>query len=216
MGQIRKIDDVYYIEFHARGLLYSQPGGRNFEEAQRLLNQIEGKILAGESLTIARHIDLPDFFERFLSEAGVEHGPRTLIRFEGVIKHFSHFLTRDLPQIQQLSQITPAIIESYKGYLVKEQKVKIVNLTILLLRDALEYGIKLGFLNDNPALHVHLLAWPKAPDRKPTARHELVRNLLQKGIGLGKLSQLLKFPDIARALYFSNLIPIFREDVYDY
>ena len=69
MGQIRKINDVYYIEFYARGLLYSQIAGDNLEEAQKLLPQVEEKIAGGEALTIVRHIDLPDFFERFLVEA---------------------------------------------------------------------------------------------------------------------------------------------------
>ncbi len=214
MGQIRKINDVYYIEFYARGLLYSQLAGDDIEEAQKLLERVEKKIAGGEALTIARHIDLPDFFERFLAEARGQHGPKSTARFDSTIKHFSTFLAKDFPQVLQLAQLTPAIIESYKAYLTKTQKAKIVNLTILLVRDILEFGIKLGFINDNPSLHVRLLPWPKAMARKPTARYEIARQLLPKATGLGKLAQLLKLPDISRAMYYADLIPLSRQEAY--
>ena len=215
MGQIRKINEVYYIEFYARGLLYSQVAGNNLEKAQKLLQQVEEKIAGGEALTITRHIDLADFYERFLSEASTQHGLKTVKRFTTTIKHFNSFLSGNFPQIHQLAQLTPVIIESYKVHLVKTQKVKIVNLTILLIRDILEFGIKLGFLNDNPSLHVHLLPWPKAPERKPTSRYDIAKQLLPKGVGLGKCAQLLKLSDISRVIYYANLIPLGREDVYN-
>ena len=65
LGQIRKIKDVFYIEFYARGLLYSQIAGNDIIQAQKLLNQVEEKIARGEGLTVIRHIELPDFFDRF-------------------------------------------------------------------------------------------------------------------------------------------------------
>ena len=216
MGQIRKINGVYYIEFHARGLLYSQIGGNTEVEAQRLLRQVEEKIAGGEALTIARHIELPDFFDRFLADAAVQYpfSPRTVKRFAAAIKHFSAFLQENYPQARQLAQLTPAIIESYKAYLTKTQKIMIVNLTILLIRDILDFGIKLGFLNDNPSLHVRLLPWPEALKRKVTRRYEIAKRLLPQGVGLGKLVQLLKLPDISRAVYYAHLIPLSREDIY--
>ena len=62
MGKIRKIKDDYYIEFYARGLLYSQMAGQDYQEAQEKLNAIELVIAEGEALTLSRHIDLVDFF----------------------------------------------------------------------------------------------------------------------------------------------------------
>jgi len=215
MGQIRKINDVYYIEFYARGLLYSQVAGRKLEEAQRLLLQVEEKIAGGEALTITRHIDLADFYERFQTETRAQFAPKTVKRFAVTITHFSNFLENDFPQVRQLSQLTPAIMESYKVYLVKTQETKIVNLTILLIRDILEFGIKLGFLNDNPSLHVHLLPWPKILKRRPSARYSQAKQLILQGVGISKLAQLLNLPDINRVIYFANLIPLSREDVYN-
>jgi site-specific recombinase XerD len=191
MGQIRKINDVYYIEFHARGLLYSQVAGPHLEEAQKLLLQVEEKIAGGEALTVTRHIELPHFFERFLSEASVQYSAKSVKRYATVILHFSNFLKIYFPQARQLDQLTPALIESYKVYLVKTQKAKTVNLSILLIRDILEFGIKLGFLNDNPSLHIHLLPWPKSPTRKATPRYNKAKQLLLKGASLSKLAQLL-------------------------
>src|SRR5580698_1094330 len=118
MGQIRKINDVYYIEFYARGLLYSQVAGGNLEEAQKLLGQVEEKIAGGEALTITRHIELPDFYERFLSEASALYTPQSVKRFAATIVHFSNFLNGNFPQIHKLAELTPALIESYKVYLV--------------------------------------------------------------------------------------------------
>jgi len=215
LGQIRKINDVYYIEFYARGLLYSQPAGQTQEQAEVLLAQVEAKIAGGEALTITRHIELVDFFGRFLIEArNQSHSVKTLQRFSSTITHFNSFLQAEFPQVHQLAQLTPSVFESYKAYLAKTRKSKIVNLTILLLREILEYGIKLGFINDNPTLHLRLLPWPKSPKRKPTERHDKIKQLLSKGVGVGKLAQLLNFRDIARILYYSNLIPLSREDMY--
>jgi hypothetical protein len=214
MGQIRKINGLYYIEFHARGLLYSQVAGDDPKKARQLLDEVEAKIAGGEALTIVRHIDLADFYERFLAQAGDLYTPQSIRRFSSTIGHFNSFIKAELPQVCQLAQLTPAIIESYKAHLVKTQKPKAVNLTILLLRDILEFGIKLGFLNDNPSLHVRLSVWPDSPDRKKTARYELARHLLNTGVGLGKLAQLLKLRDIAQGVYFSGLIPLSREEAY--
>ena len=216
MGQIRKINGVYYIEFHARGLLYSQIAGKSAEEAQKLLRQVEEKIAGGEALTIARRIELPDFFDRFLTEITGQYSdrPRTAKRFKSTVEHFNLFLETDFPRVRQLDQLTPAILESYKAHLAKTQKIKTVNLTILLVRDVLDFGIKLGFLNDNPSLHVRLLPWPRTMKRRRTARYEFAGKLIAQGAGLNKLAQILKLPDISRAVYFADLIPLNREDVY--
>jgi len=38
---------------------------------------------------------------------------------------------------------------------------------------------------------------------------------LSKGVGLGKIAQLLKIADVSRIIYYANLIPLNREDVYN-
>jgi Phage integrase SAM-like domain len=215
MGQIRKINDVYYIEFYARGLLYSQAAGSDLQGARDLLQQVEAKIAGGEALTIARLIDLPDFFERFTDDASRLYSVKTVRRFSAVIERFNGFLKEHFSGIHRLDQIFPVVLESYKGYLARTQKPKTVNFNLLLMREVLESGIRLGFINDNPCLHVRLLPWPKRSPLKHTPRFDMAKRLLSQGVGLGKLTQLLKLPDIGRAFYFANLIPLNREDVYN-
>ncbi|MDE1920477.1 MAG: hypothetical protein KGJ09_01890 [Candidatus Omnitrophica bacterium] len=210
MGQIRKVNGVYYIEFHARGLLYSQMAGGDLEQAQRLLFQVEEKIAHGEALTIDRHIDLADFFGRFIDEIQKQQSSRTVGRFAAAIEHFSGFLKSDFPQVVRLAQISPGILESYKRCLAGALRPRVLNLTLLLIRDVLEFGITLGFINDNPCLHLRLLPWPPSRPPKETPRYVLARRLLSQGVGLARLAQLLKLTDIARCIYFADLIPLSR------
>jgi integrase len=61
-----------------------------------------------------------------------------------------------------VSQVTPRVIENYKTFGQERDPLnpKILNLTLLLLREILEYGIKTGYINDNPTLHIRLLDMP--------------------------------------------------------
>jgi integrase len=159
MGQIHKIGDEYYVEFMARGLKYQQKAGQDLAQAEELLRQIEEKIAKGELLTISREIDLTAFFAEFITYAQAQFHPHTVRRLSSTIRHFENFLKDHLPAVQKLSQVTPRVIEDYKTFGQKRDplNLKIVNLTLLLLREALEYGIKTGYINDNPTLHIRLM-----------------------------------------------------------
>ncbi len=214
MGEIRKIGDLFYIEFYARGLLYSQVAGTDYQQAKALLEATENKINAGEALTVVRTIDLPAFFQQFLIAIQSNHSPKTQERFQRLIEHFQAFLKSQYPQIILLSEITPAVIESYKGHLRQKQiKPKVIILSLLLMKDVLEFGIKLGFIHDNPTVHVKLLPM-KAREFKRTQRLEQVRDLMVKQVGLARISHLLQLTDIGRLMYFAPLIATRREDLY--
>ena len=214
MGAVRKIGDEYFIEFFARGLKYQQKIGPNQAKAQEALHQIEAQLARGEALTIVREIDLVGFWEQFLVYARDEFGSKTAKRFMDVIAHFKAFLNRRYPDVQQLSKITPSIFEAYKRDLVSSSRPRLVNFTILLFREMMEYGIKLGFINDNPTLHTRLLPWP-ARNFSKTRRYEFVHSLLAQGTSLGRICKVLPLSDIARIMYYGNLIPLSREDMYN-
>lgn len=214
MGTLRKIGNDYFIEFLARGLKYQQKIGPNQARAEEALKEIEAQIARGEALTIVREIDLVIFFEQFFAYSHEEFGPQTANRFRDVIIHFDAFLKRQYPHIHQLSKITPSVFEAYKMHLVSSTRPVLVNFTILLLREMMEYGITLGFINDNPTLHIRLLRWP-ARNYSVTKRYELVRNLFAKGASLSRICKLLPLSDIARMMYYRNLIPLSREDMYN-
>ncbi len=214
MGRVYKLGDVYYIEFTARGLLYSQIGGADLRSAEALLAQVEAKISSGEALTIERHIQWDDFADRFMKHFSLEFPPVTMRRFESVLKDFRQYLHIHYPQIAQLASVTPVVVEGYKVELMKQHTPKIVNLTILLLREIFEFGIKLGFLNDNPSLHVRLLPWPQRKTYRLSPRYHAVCALLTRGIFLGKAAKLLQLNDAARLMFYANLIPLSREEMY--
>jgi len=168
MGEIHKIGDEYYVEFTARGLKYQQKAGRDVKKAEELLRQIEEKIAKGELQTIVREIDLDVFFAEFIKWAPAQYHPVTVRRLSLAIAHFEKFLNERLPDVKKLSQITPRVIEEYKNAHVQQRSAgqefnpKIINLTLLLLREVLEHGIKTGYINDNPTLHIKLFEIPAA------------------------------------------------------
>src|SRR5205085_2038820 len=63
---------------------------------------------------------------------------------------------------------TPRVLEQYKIYLNTETKIpvrpvnrtKAINLSFFLLFEIFQYAIKLGYLNDNPTLHIRLFKIP--------------------------------------------------------
>jgi hypothetical protein len=213
MGEIKKIGDTYYIEFYARGLMYSQVAGSSEEGARRLLEEVEAKISQGESLTIVREIYLELFFEKFLGYAQGRFSAKSIERFKDLWKHWIKFIQSAYPQITNLSQITPAVFESYKTVLMKNTKPKLVNLTILLLREIMEYGIRIGFINDNPTLHISLLKLPTTPERTG-GRSQAAKEVFRRNLSLEKACAILKLKDVGQVMYWSNFIPLKREDVY--
>ena len=214
MGNILKVGETYYIEFYARGLMYSQIAGPDLKTAQQLLNDTESKIAKGEALTVERYIDLPVFFDRFRRQITEDHSPKTIDRFQQLINHFSCFVKDHFVGIGRLSEVTPRVCEAYKDFLSKNYKADLVNFSVLLLREVMDYGIKIGFLNDNPTVHIKLLPW-SLNSFKETSRSRCIKALLVKNISLGKICKVSGLPDIARLLYYRNLIPISREDMYN-
>ena len=213
MGNIKKIADTYYIEFYARGLMYSKIAGPDEAEALKLLEETERTIIAGEMLTVVREITIAVFFEEFLSYAHQAYSVPTHKRFRDLVSHFNGFLKTTHPVLKDLSQLTPNIFEDYKNIWIKNSSPHKINFTILLLREIMEYGIKTGFINDNPTIHVSLLPW-SIRSYKKTYRSDLAKELLSRSVPIGKVIKLLKLNDVARIMYFSNLIPLKREEMY--
>lgn len=185
MGQIHKIGDEYYIEFSARGLLYQQKAGKDLGQAEGLLRSIEEKIAKGELQTIVREIDLDIFFTEFLKYAKTQNHPITIRRLSATIEHFGAYIRTHQPDVKKLSQITPRIVEDYKLYGItmraKDNRLvnpKVINLTLLLLREIFEYGIKIAFINGNPTLHVRLL--DTASSIKPDLTHDQLSDMFDK------------------------------------
>ena len=164
MGTVRKIGEEYYIEFEARGLKYQQKAGRDEASAWKLLETTEAKIRHGEMSVIVRDVDIDIFIRDFVENIQPSYPPATVRRFHSALDHFKNFLARSSADFKTLSRLTPRVIEDYKNDLLRSGRLhdrplkpKVINLTLLLLREFFEYAIKLGYLNDNPTLHIRLL-----------------------------------------------------------
>lgn len=171
MGSIRKLGKEYVIEFFARGLKYQQRAGADKRGAQRLLEEIEEKIKKGEAALIVRDIDYDIFFKDFAAYAKKDYPPVTVRRYEALLHDFTEFIRTRLPSLIKLSELTPHIVERYRFYLcgrpqkaLSPQKSRLVNLALIVLRDIFDYAVRLGYLNDNPTLHIRFV---KPADFKP-------------------------------------------------
>lgn len=161
MGTIRKIGQEYYIEFMARGLKYQQKAGLDEAAAQRLLTEVEAKIHSGEMSIPNREVDWKIFAVDFMDFIKREHPGATTWRFQTLVNDYDAFLVRRVSATAKLVQMTPRVIEDYKTYLQREArhhnrplKSRLINFTLLLLSEIFEYAVKLGYLNDNPVLHI--------------------------------------------------------------
>lgn len=184
MGSVHKIGNEFYIEFFARGLKYQQKAGPDRVAAEKLLADIEAKIAKGELNTIVRDADVDIFLKDFLGFAEREYPEATFKRFTRAMQHFSGFLGKRSERPEKLSQITPVVLEEYRLLLTKAVRNKkplnpqIINLTLALLREFFEHGRRLGYLNDNPMLHIRLV--PSARTKKSIPDEETVRRSLQE------------------------------------
>ena len=214
MGTIRKIKDEYYIEFFARGLKYQQRAGTDKTYAQKLLSDIESKIAQGEMGTIVRDVDADIFFGDFLEYAQGRFGKKTFQRYKAAVGHFEKFFFERKSAQKKLSGVTPSVLEDYRAQLLKIQKAKglkphTVNLTLILLRDVLEYSRKLGYLNDNPMLHIKLVSdvprrrllsesdWQKFLVNVPPEHLFIVEFIMCTGIKAAELKD-LRWSDLDR------------------
>ncbi len=177
MGNIRKINGEYFIEFFARGLKYQQKAGTDKRLALKALAEIEEKIARGEAALIVRDVDINIFFADFLDYIKPVCSLKTFLRYKSLLKNVVSFLKKHEPKIEKLSQLTPRAIEHYKSFLLSKDARQKINLSILLLRDVFEYAIKLGYLNDNPVLHIKLLEDSRL--RPPTFTVKEAAELLQ-------------------------------------
>ena len=216
MGQVRKIGDEYYIEFYARGLLYQQKAGKDENCARQMLVEVEGKIIQGEMGTITRDVDIDVFLKTFLDYAKSEYSKKTFNRYQSLAKHFVQFLKQENLKLFKLSEVTPRVIESYRIFLIQTPlKPGLINFTLHLLRDTLDYSIKLGYLNDNPTLHVRFIPVVARTQFKNFAIKDVekIKQVLTQGISLGKLHRLLGFQDIAKTFCYSQRCPVFTKNI---
>ncbi len=219
MGSVQKIGDDYFIEFYARGLKYQQKVGPDKAKAEEALKTIEEKIARGEAALIVRDVDIDIFFEDFLQYVPSEHTPKTVARIKLFKEYFTKFLQSQYPHLTKLSQISPSVVGAYKIFLEQSfdkrgrlLKAGVVNLSLLLLRCVFMYAMKLGYLNDDPGLHVYFVLDERDfryidSLKGRNSRINFALELLSKGVPLTRLYKILNYDDLAKVVRFVPFIP---------
>ena len=165
MATLRKIGNEYFVEYYAQGLKFAKRGGTDLAHAEKLKNQIEASYPERmEDMYTVRDDSADSFFKAFRQYAKKEFPDRTYRRYISVCNHFEDFLNHHLSAQRKIREITPRLIEEYKAYLLKlnsfnqvRVKPQMINFTLYILGDIMEYAITCKSLNDNPARHVQFL-----------------------------------------------------------
>ncbi len=186
MGRIYKRKNVWYIDVRIKGTRIRKRVGKSKRVAELALKDAEVKIAKDEFGLSNNDVPLDRLLAEFLDYSGTNHRESATKRYEAVIDHFRHFLDEKYHNIHFVSQITPALIESYKtfrrsewvnpnGYPVesddevkdhtrKGARARTVNLELDALRAILNMAIEWGYTRQNPIVKVKRL---KEDDRKP-------------------------------------------------
>ncbi|MBP9854048.1 MAG: site-specific integrase [Candidatus Omnitrophica bacterium] len=159
MGRILEINGEYYVEFFGNGLRFQKNAGKSYEAAVEKLKSIELSLETSALKYDPFTLTVDMFYERYLSFCEQVHPPKTFKRFKSALNHFRQFLDQHISKNRFLREITPRSIELYKQNLIKQfpRREYLINFTLYLVRDILQYTITLGWLNDNPTLHTPFL-----------------------------------------------------------
>lgn len=163
MGRILKVNGEYFVEFYGNGLRFRKKAGADLESAQTKLAEIEASMEESALKVDVSQVTIDMFSTQYLSYAQQVHQVKTFQRLRHVWQHFCDFLNPHLTSHRYLREITPQRIDQYKQHLLQldlSPKPRFINFSLFLLRDILQYAIKLGWLNDNPTVHIQNVPMP--------------------------------------------------------
>ncbi len=157
MGRILKIKDAYFVEFLGNGLKFRKKAGATREEAEQKLAAIEESMrvtaLDVDVSTVSIHL----FQDRFLKYAFNVYPARTFKRLKRSLGQFVAWVVADLSSDAYLKEIVPRHFSAYQNHLESvwpAAKPAWINFELFLLETVFSHAIKLGWLNDNPLLHI--------------------------------------------------------------
>jgi len=202
-------------------------GTTDRKEAQRIANKYEDaskeaqqgrfvEIRARQTIAdifaIANKSDLPsstmnDFFESWLKRKSIEAGDKTHLRYQGVIQQFRTFL--GAKTAKDITHLTSKDIASFRDSISDRLSPGTVNISLKIIRAALNQAKRDGLLDQNEAERVTFLKRAKSLTRRPFSLPELQRilevaNQEWRGMIIFGLYTGLRLGDIAN-LTWSNL-----------
>ncbi|MCA9092667.1 MAG: tyrosine-type recombinase/integrase [Planctomycetaceae bacterium] len=191
--------DFWFDRQHRRRSLKT----RNLKQAKAEANELDHQIRNGSFVHTATDQGIEATVERFLENKRVEErAPRTLTRYRGELREFTQFCQRR--RVNNLSQITPSLVDSYRAERLKTRKLSTVNHETEVLRQLLEWAMSRHLLNQNPMQRMRF-SKPKRDPQPALKRAQLIdvlnlaterlqfilAALLMTGCRIGELQHLL-------------------------
>lgn len=186
MGRIYKRGKIWYMDVSVKGARIRKKVGKSKKVAELALKDTEVKIAKDEFGLSHNDVAIDRLLKEFLDYSKTNNRASTTKRYKAVCDHFQRFLSLEKPNIKFASQITPAVVESYKSFRrnqwinpnglpvksvddIKESsrkgaRARTVNLELDALRAILNLAIEWEYLKHNPLTKVKRL---KEDDRKP-------------------------------------------------
>lgn len=201
----RKDTKTWYVRYKGEKILV----GKNQRAAKLLVDKINLEEAEGRvGIHKLREKDLISFFNEIFDLKGRENlKEKTIIRYRGIIKNFLNYLDLNFPTVKNLSQLNPAVFESYihfrkttylnkNGFPVTDKQLKerkdlnlktgasdrTIRTEIYTIKSILQYAVKdrdlqKRYLRENPLERFNI---PKARDQKEKRplTHEEAKKLL--------------------------------------
>lgn len=178
MGTVFKKHGNWYLDFRTSGRRVRKKIGKSKQLALLALKDAEVKAALNEYGFSKVEISIAKFISQFLDYSKANHSESTYNRYRAVLDNFKRFLVSK-PKINNVSHITPKIIDLYKinrknewvnpngvrvktdkeikSYTKKGAKAKTINFEIGVLGTALNLAKKWGYIKENPVQQIKKL-----------------------------------------------------------
>jgi integrase len=143
----------WYLDYAVDGRRVRKRVGKSKRLAELALADVQVKIERKEIGFQAKDKNLSDFITEYLEYAKTNKSHGSYVRNEIVLRTFKSFA-----KIERLSSVTPRLIEDYKSFRLEGgTKASTINTELNTIKAALNRGLTLGYLSQNPCREVKKL-----------------------------------------------------------
>ena len=173
VASIFKRNNIYYVSYYVDGRRKKKAIGKSKKIAELALKDIEVKLAKNRIGIIDKNKDLKKFVEEYLSYSASNKAKSTFKRDKVILnKSF-------LPNIQvnNLSKVSPQILEQYKIERLKSVKDMTVNRELITIKAMFTKAVEWQYLDENPATRVKLFKVRKDERPRFLSKEEIQRLL---------------------------------------
>ncbi len=153
------IEEEYYVEYYAQGMLFRKKAGVSKEEAEKLLKEISKS--AGPEHYFHKgfqNTTLDEFLDKYIEYLYGAFSERTIKRMKSVVQAFCTFIKEEFPQCLRVCDVTPQMIDVF--LLVQSQNNSTGNtnnqkiLQLYILSDFFILAINDNDRTDDPTVYL--------------------------------------------------------------